>query len=141
MMTQKECISTELAPAAVGPYSQAVRTGKLVFTAGQIGLKPDTKSLAGPDIESQTRQVLENLQAILRAAGSSLEQAVKTTVFLADIDEFPDMNAVYAQYFPAAPPARSAAQAVALPLGARVMIEAIARVSDEALEETTADDT
>jgi 2-iminobutanoate/2-iminopropanoate deaminase len=119
-------INADDAPAAVGPYSQAVRAGDLVFTAGQLGLVPGTKEFAGPDIESQTRQALANLSAILQAAGSSLADVVKTTVFLQDIAEFSRMNSVYAEFFASSPPARSAVQVVALPLGGRVEIEAIA---------------
>ena len=123
---KKELISTEQAPAAVGPYSQAVQSGGLIFTAGQIGLVPGTKELAGPDIESQTRQALQNLDAILEAAGSCLKHAVKATVYLADIGDFPAMNAVYAQFFSETPPARAAVQVAALPLGAKVMIDIVA---------------
>jgi 2-iminobutanoate/2-iminopropanoate deaminase len=131
MLTMKrEIISTEHAPPAVGPYSQAVRVGDLVFTAGQLGLVPGTKAFAGTDIETQTRQALLNLQAILRAAGSCLEHAVKVTVFLDDISEFPLMNGIYAEFFPEAPPARAAMQAAALPLGAKVMIDIVAVAGD-----------
>jgi 2-iminobutanoate/2-iminopropanoate deaminase len=126
----KEIVSTERAPAAVGPYSQGVRIGNLVFTAGQLGLVPGTKEFAGPDIESQTRQALENIKAVLEAASSCLEHVVKTTVFLADMGEFARMNGVYAEYFVKAPPARSAVQVAALPLGGRVEIEAVAEVCD-----------
>ena len=119
-------ITTDLAPSAVGPYSQAVRIGDLVFTAGQLGLVPGAGEFAGADIESQTRQALTNLTAILEAAGSSVEKVVKTTVFLQDITEFPRMNSVYVEFFPADPPARSAVQVAALPLGGRVEIEAVA---------------
>ncbi|MCS7281800.1 MAG: RidA family protein [Anaerolineae bacterium] len=129
---RKEIIRTEKAPTAVGPYSQAVRVGKFVFTAGQLGLVPGTKEFAGPDVESQTRQALENLRAILEAAGSSLRHVVKTTIFLQDLGEFARVNAVYGEYFPEEPPARSTVQVAALPLGARVEIEAIAVVPDEA---------
>lgn len=124
----KEIIATTKAPAAVGPYSQAVRVGDFVFTAGQLGIVPGTKEFAGPDIESQTRQALENLKAVLKAGASCLEHAVKTTVFLADMGEFARMNAIYSEFFPDCPPARSAVQAAALPLGGRVEIEAIAQV-------------
>jgi len=124
----KQIIATDNAPAAAGPYSQAVRVGNLVFTAGQVGLVPGTKEFAGPDIASQTRQVLRNIQGILEAAGSGLEHVVKTTVFLQDISEWPAMNAVYAEFFPKNPPARSAVQVGALPLGARVEIEVVAEV-------------
>ncbi len=123
-------ISTDKAPAAVGPYSQAIATDALVFSAGQLGIVPGTKAFAGPDIESQTQQALENLKSVLEAAGSCLQHVVKTTVFLADIDEFSRMNAVYAEYFPDAPPARSAVQVAALPLGGRVEIEAVAMACD-----------
>ena len=122
----RQIVSTDKAPAAVGPYSQAVRFGGLVYTAGQLGIVPGTKEFAGPDIEAQTRQALENLTAVLEAAGSCPSHAIKTTVFLADMGEFKAMNGVYAGFFPDAPPARSAIQAAALPLGARIEIEAIA---------------
>ena len=126
----KQTVSTDKAPAAVGPYSQAVRAGNFVFTAGQLGIVPGTKDFAGPDIEAQTRQALENLKAVLQAGGSCLEHAVKITVFLADMGEFARMNAIYAKFFPESPPARSAVQAAALPLGGRVEIEAVALLCD-----------
>lgn len=123
---EKKIIQTEKAPKAIGPYSQAVQIANLIFTAGQIGLDPQTGELVGADIESQTRQVLTNLKNILEAAGSSLSHVVKTTVFLQDMSEFPRMNAVYAEFFPQNPPARSTVAVAALPRGARVEIEAIA---------------
>lgn len=126
---QRTIVSTEEAPAAVGPYSQAVRVGDLVYTAGQIGLVPATGTLVGEEIEEQTHQVLRNLKAVLEAAGSGLHRVVKTTVFLADMGDFKAMNGVYAGYFPDGPPARSAFQVAALPLGARVEIEAVAIAS------------
>ena len=126
----KKIIATDEAPAAVGPYSQGVRLGDFIFTAGQLGLVPGTKEFAGPDIEAQTRQALENLRAVLEAGGSCLGRVVKTTVFLADMGEFSRMNAVYAEFFPESPPARSAVQAAALPLGGRVEIEAVAEACD-----------
>ena len=126
----KQIITTDKAPAAVGPYSQGVRLGDFIFTAGQLGIVPGTKEFAGPDIEAQTRQALENLKAVLEAGGSGLEHVVKTTVFLADMGEFSRMNAVYAEFFPKGPPARSAVQAAALPLGGRVEIEAVAEACD-----------
>lgn len=129
---RKEIVRTDQAPPAVGPYSQAVRVGNFVFTAGQLGLIPGTRDFAGPDVESQTRQALENLRAILEAAGSSLRHVVKTTIFLQDLGEFARVNAVYGEFFPEEPPARSTVQVAALPLGARVEIEAIAVVPDEA---------
>ena len=127
----KEIIATNGAPAAVGPYSQAVRAGGFLFTAGQLGLIPGSKEFAGPDIESQTRRTLENLKAVLEAGGARLEDVVKTTVFLADMGEFARMNAVYAEFFGENPPARSAVQAAALPLGGRVEIEAVALLREQ----------
>ncbi|MFO3795926.1 MAG: RidA family protein [Anaerolineales bacterium] len=131
MYTQegKKIIQTEKAPKAIGPYSQAVGIGNLIFTAGQIGLNPQTGDLVGDDIESQTRQVLTNLKHILKAAGSDLNYVVKTTVFLQDMADFPRMNAVYAKFFPENPPARSTIAVAALPRGARVEIEAIAFIA------------
>jgi len=125
----RRVISTDKAPAAVGPYSQAVRAGQLVFTAGQIAIEPTTGKLIGGDVAEQTRQALKNLAAVLEAAGSSLEQVVKTTVFLRDMVDFPAMNAVYAEFFPHEPPARSTVAVASLPKGALVEIEAIALVS------------
>jgi 2-iminobutanoate/2-iminopropanoate deaminase len=119
-------IHTSAAPQAVGPYSQAIHTGDLVFVSGQIALDPATSELIAGDTAAQTEQVLKNLQAILAQAGSSLDKVVKTTVFLANIGDFATMNDVYARFFPADPPARSAFQVAALPKGARVEIEAIA---------------
>jgi 2-iminobutanoate/2-iminopropanoate deaminase len=123
---EKTIISTKDAPAAVGPYSQAVQVGDLIYTAGQLGIVPGTKEFAGLDIESQTRQALENVKAVLKAGGACMNHVVKTTVFLQDIGEFSRMNAVYAEFFPENPPARSAVQVAALPLGGRVEIEAVA---------------
>ena len=127
---EKAIVATEEAPAAVGPYSQGVQAGDLIYTAGQLGIVPGTKEFAGLDIESQTRQALENLEAVLKAAGSCLTHVVKTTVFLQDIEEFSRMNGVYAEFFPEEPPARSAVQVAALPLGGRVEIEAVAMACD-----------
>jgi 2-iminobutanoate/2-iminopropanoate deaminase len=126
----KQIISTDKAPAAVGPYSQGVRIGELIYTAGQLGIVPGANDFAGPDIEAQTRQALENLKAVLEAGGSCLEHVAKTTVFLQDMGEFSRMNAVYAEFFPQNPPARSAVQVAALPLGGRVEIEAVAEACD-----------
>jgi len=126
----KQIIFTDGAPAAVGPYSQGVRLDDFIFTAGQLGIIPGDKEFAGPDIEAQTRQALENLKAVLEAGGSCLDHVIKTTVFLQDIEEFSRMNAVYAGFFPEAPPARSAVQVAALPLGGRVEIEAVAEACD-----------
>jgi 2-iminobutanoate/2-iminopropanoate deaminase len=129
-MMKRQAIATDKAPAAVGPYSQGVKAGDLIFSAGQLGLVPGTKEFAGPDIESQTRQALENLKGVVEAGGSCLKHVVKTTVFLANMGEFARMNAVYAEFFPEAPPARSAVQAAALPLGGRVEIEAVAQLCE-----------
>jgi 2-iminobutanoate/2-iminopropanoate deaminase len=126
----KQIIVTDKAPAAVGPYSQAVCAGDLIFTAGQLGLVPETRQFAGPDIDAQTRQALENVKAIVEAAGSCLQHVIKTTVFLQDIAEWPRMNAIYAEYFSEEPPSRSAVQVAALPMGARMEIEVIAQVCD-----------
>jgi 2-iminobutanoate/2-iminopropanoate deaminase len=125
-MTTHKVIQTVLAPQAVGPYSQAIRAEGLVFVSGQIPLDPGSGELIEGDIAAQTRQCLRNIQAILEVANSSLAQIVKTTVFLADINDFAAMNAAYAEFFPNDPPARSAFQVAALPKGARIEIEAIA---------------
>ena len=122
----KSIIATDEAPAAVGPYSQGVRFDDFVFTAGQLGIVPGTGDFAGSDIQSQTRQALENLEAVLKAGGSCLKHTLKVTVFLQDIEEFSQMNEVYAEFFSEDPPARSAVQVAALPLGGRVEIEAVA---------------
>jgi len=122
----REVIATENAPAAVGPYSQGIRAGHLIFTAGQLGMDPTTGKLVAGGVEAQARQALTNLQAVLEAAGTSLDRAVKVTVFLQDIEDFKAVNGVYAQFFTQAPPARSAVQVAALPLGGLVEIEAIA---------------
>jgi 2-iminobutanoate/2-iminopropanoate deaminase len=123
-------ISTGGAPAAVGPYSQAVRWGNLIYTAGQLGLDPQTGQLAEGGIEAQTRQALTNIQAILEAAGTSMANVIKTTVYLQDIGDFRAMNEVYATFYPDTPPARSAVQAAALPLGGLIEIEVVAAVPD-----------
>jgi 2-iminobutanoate/2-iminopropanoate deaminase len=125
---KKQIITTDKAPKAIGPYSAAVRVGSFVYTAGQIGIDPATGEVVPGGIEAETRQVLTNLKHILEAAGTSLEHVVKTTVFLRDINDFARMNAVYAEFFTANPPARSAVQAAALPKGVAVEIEAVAFV-------------
>jgi 2-iminobutanoate/2-iminopropanoate deaminase len=123
----REVIQTDRAPAAIGPYSQAIRCqGTLVATAGQLGIDPATGELVAGGITPESRRALENLRAVLEAGGSGLERVVKVTVFLADIGEFAAMNAVYADFFRAPHPARSAFQVAALPKGARVEIEALA---------------
>lgn len=124
----KEIISTPRGPKAIGPYSQAVKANGFVFVCGQIALEPATGQIVEGDISRQTERVLENVKGILEAAGSSLELAVKTTVFLKDMGDFVDMNQVYGRYFPAAPPARSTVEVARLPRDARVEIEVIALV-------------
>lgn len=123
---KREIVSTDRAPKAVGPYSQAVRVGDFIFAAGQAAIDPATGKLVEGDIAAQTRQVLKNLSAVLEAVGSSLAQAVKTTVFLTDMDDFAAMNSVYAEFFPTDPPARSTVEVARLPLGALVEIEVVA---------------
>ena len=122
----RKTVSTHHAPAAVGPYSQAIKIDNLCYTAGQLGLDPQTGKLTEGGIQAQTRQALTNLEAVLKAAGTFMRNVVKTTVFLQDIDDFKAMNQVYAELFPEAPPARSAVQVAALPLGGLVEIEAVA---------------
>ncbi|HPE15725.1 MAG TPA: RidA family protein [Oscillospiraceae bacterium] len=122
----KTILSTPQAPAAIGPYSQGTAAGGFVFTSGQLGLDPATGAFAGADVESQARRSLENIKAILEAAGLSTADVVKTTVFLADMNDFGAVNAVYATYFPENPPARSCFQVAALPKGGLVEIEAVA---------------
>jgi len=126
----RHVVATDRAPGAVGPYSQAIRTDALVFTAGQIPLDPATGALVEGPIEAQTRRVLENISAVLEAAGSSLGRVVKMTVFITDLGNFQRMNAVYADFFPDAPPARSAVQVGALPLGAHIEMEAVALIGE-----------
>jgi 2-iminobutanoate/2-iminopropanoate deaminase len=123
---ERQVIHTDKAPKAIGPYSQAIRVGDYVFCAGQAGLDPATGNLISGGIEAETRRVLQNLAAVLDAAGTSLSRAVKTTVFLLDMNEFQKMNGVYAEFFPANPPARSTVQVARLPKDARVEIEVIA---------------
>ena len=127
---KRQIIQTDNAPGAVGPYSQGTRTDQMVFTAGQLPLDPATGKLVVGDIQDQTRQSLKNLQAVLEAAGAGLDSVMKTTVFLQDMGEFKLMNEIYAAFFPDNPPARSAVEVAALPLGARVEIEAIGLVKN-----------
>jgi 2-iminobutanoate/2-iminopropanoate deaminase len=119
-------IHTDHAPAAVGPYSQGIAAGDFVFCAGQAGLDPATGKLVEGDVQVQARRVLDNLKAVLEAAGTDLAHVVKTSVFLADMADFKAMNEVYATYFPGTPPARTTIAAKALPLGALIEIECIA---------------
>jgi 2-iminobutanoate/2-iminopropanoate deaminase len=125
---RRTVISTDKAPAAVGPYSQAIRIGDLIYTAGQVAIDPSTGQVEAATVEDQTRQVFKNLAEILEAAGSGLDRVVKMTVFMTDLGEFAAMNAVYAEHFAGDPPARSTVEVSALPLGVRVEIEAIATV-------------
>ena len=122
----KKIIFTDKAPKAIGPYSQAIRTESMVFTAGQAGLDPATGELVGGGIEAQTRQVLTNLKHVLEASDSDLNYVVKTTVFLKDMNDFAKMNAIYGEFFSQNPPARSTIAAAALPKNALVEIEVIA---------------
>ncbi|MBN1536550.1 MAG: RidA family protein [Anaerolineales bacterium] len=128
-MSKKRIITSDKAPKALGPYSVANVMGNLVFTAGQLGLDPNTNELTPGGIESETRQALTNVKNVLEAAGSSLENVLKTTVFLKDMGEFSRMNAVYAEFFKENFPARSAVQVAALPKGGAVEIETIAFIA------------
>ncbi len=128
--TGKEIVSTENAPGAIGPYSQAVKANGLVFVSGQIPIDPHTGNFVSNEVISQTEQVLKNLSAVLEAAGSSLKNVVKTTVFLADMNDFVAMNEVYAQYFTESFPARATVQAARLPKDARVEIECVATINE-----------
>ena len=125
-MVEREIVKTGAAPAAIGPYSQAIKAGGMVFLSGQIPLDPKSGEIVAGDIQVQTRQVLANLKAVLTAAGGSLDRVVKTTVFLTSMDDFPKMNEVYGEFFSTAPPARSTVEVRRLPRGAAVEIEAIA---------------
>jgi 2-iminobutanoate/2-iminopropanoate deaminase len=122
----KEVISTPHGPKAIGPYSQAIRANGLIFISGQVAFDPATSQLVEGDIAAQTDRVIQNLKAIVEAAGSSLDKAVKTTVFLKDMGEFAKMNEVYARYFSSAPPARATVEVARLPRDVRVEIDLIA---------------
>jgi 2-iminobutanoate/2-iminopropanoate deaminase len=126
MSKNRQIIATTEAPGAVGPYSQGIATDGMVFTAGQVPINPSTGGVDATTIEDQTRQVLHNIDAVLRAAGSGLDRVVKMTVFMTDLGDFQAMNGVYSEFFPADPPARSAVQVVALPLGVQIEMEAVA---------------
>jgi 2-iminobutanoate/2-iminopropanoate deaminase len=128
----KKVITTEKAPKAIGPYSVAIQTGQLVFTAGQIGINPKTGEIVSGGIEAETRQVLTNLKNVLEAAGSSLSDVVKTTVFLRDMTDFAKMNTIYGEFFNQNPPARSTIAVAGLPKDGRVEIEAVATLRDYA---------
>jgi len=126
----RERIQTNNAPAAIGPYSQAIKANGFVFVSGQIPINPETGDFVSGGIAEQTEQVFKNLKAVLEASGSSLDQVVKTTVFLADMKEFSGMNEVYATFFSGPPPARATVAAAGLPRDARVEIELVALVSE-----------
>jgi 2-iminobutanoate/2-iminopropanoate deaminase len=120
-------VSTEKAPRAIGPYSQAVIAGDLLFTSGQIALDPSTQQMVQGDIRAQTERVMDNLAAVLEAAGAGFESVVKATIFVVDLGDFAVVNEIYGKRFPRSPPARSTVQVAALPKGARVEIELVAR--------------
>lgn len=128
-MKQKK-INTPAAPAAIGPYNQAIRYGQFIFTSGQVALDPTSGELVGEDVQAQTHQVFKNLQAVLESAGASLANVVKTTVFLAQMSDFQAMNAVYAGYFTGIAPARSTIAVLELPRKALVEIECVALVDE-----------
>jgi 2-iminobutanoate/2-iminopropanoate deaminase len=124
-----QVVSTDKAPKAIGPYSQAIVAGDLVFTSGQIPLDPQTQQIVQGDVRVQAERVMENLSAVLSAAGASFATVVKATIFLADLNDFAAVNEVYGKRFPSAPPARSTVQVAALPKGARVEIDLVAMKS------------
>jgi 2-iminobutanoate/2-iminopropanoate deaminase len=125
-LSQREIIATTDAPGAIGPYSQAVRIGDLLFCSGQVGTDPASGMMAGASVPEQAEQIFKNLAAVLKAGGSGLDRVVKTTVFLTTMDHFAELNEVYGRHFPDRPPARSTIAVVGLPRGALVEIEAIA---------------
>jgi len=126
----KQAISTDKAPGAIGPYTQCIKANGFLFLSGQVALDPASGKLVAVDTRAQTERVMENLRAVLEAAGSSMEKVVKTTVFLADLHDFNAMNEVYGHYFPSDPPARSTVQAARLPRDAKVEIDVIALAGD-----------
>lgn len=128
----KEPVFTPKAPAPVGPYSQAIRVGPWLFLSGQIPINPDTQQIEAGDVESQTRRVMENLAAVLHEAGGSLEHLVHVTIYLSNLEDFPTVNRVYAEYVGKIPPARATVQVGALPKGARVEVTGIARIPSTA---------
>ena len=137
----KKIISTPDAPAAVGPYSQAVRAGSTIYCAGQIPLDPKSGQIVSGGIDAQTRRVMENITAVLKAEGLTFDNIVKTTIFLMDLGDFQTVNEIYGSYFKSQPPARSTVQVAGLPKGARVEIEVIAVAGDERSTGKTASDT
>ena len=137
----KQIISTSEAPAAIGPYSQAVRSGNFLFCSGQIPLDPKSGQIVSGDIATQTRRVLDNIGAVLKAEGLAFENIVKTTIFLTNLDDFQTVNEIYGSYFKQEPPARSTVQVSALPKGAKVEIEVIAVADNGESSVQTAYDT
>jgi 2-iminobutanoate/2-iminopropanoate deaminase len=137
----KKIISTSDAPAAIGPYSQAVRVGSTIYCAGQIPLDPKSGQIVSGGVDAQTRRVLDNITAVLAAEDLTFANIVKTTIFLVDLADFQVVNEIYATYFKGQPPARSTVQVAALPKGARVEIEAIAIANESGLGEQTVADT
>ncbi len=127
-MSSKEIVKTNKAPDAIGPYSQAIKINKMIFLSGQLAIDPKTQKFINGDIEIQTKRVLDNLKAVIEAAGSSLESVVKTTIYLTDINDFSKVNEIYASYFSAGKPARSTVCVAALPKNAKVEIDAIAEI-------------
>jgi 2-iminobutanoate/2-iminopropanoate deaminase len=125
-MSEKICLHTEQAPAAIGPYSQAIQVGNVVYTSGQIALDPETGALVPGGIEAQAHRVFQNLKAVLASAGCTFENVVKTVVFLTDLADFAAVNEIYAAYFPAPCPARSCVQVAALPKGSKIEVELVA---------------
>ena len=124
----KECISTEKAAGVAGPYSQAVKSGNLIFISGQLPLVPATGTMIAGRIREQTRQALENLAAIVEAAGGSLSSVIRTTLYVTDLNDFGIVNSIYAEFFPEKPPARSTVQVALLPKGALIEVDAVAEV-------------
>ena len=128
---EKETISTKDAPQAIGPYSQAIRFGNLIFVSGQIPIEPEAGKILKGDIKEQTKLILENLNNVLAAGGSSLDNVLRTTIFLTDLEDYPAVNETYAQYFNDLPPARSTVQVAKLPMDAQIEIDAIACINTE----------
>ena len=137
----KKIISTSEAPAAIGPYSQAVRSGNFLFCSGQIPLDPESGKIVSGDIATQTRRTLDNIGAVLKAQGLTFDNIVKTTIFLTNLDDFQTVNEIYGSYFKREPPARSTVQVSALPKGANIEIEVIAMTDNGGSSEQTAYDT
>ncbi len=128
---RKEVVVTDHAPKPIGPYSAALKGGHFLFTAGQIGIDPQTGEMVEGGVEAETRQVMKNIRALLEAAGTSFEQVVKTTIFLRDMNDFAKVNTIYGEFFPSEPPARSTVQVAGLPKGAAVEIEVVALLEED----------